>query len=133
VLRGPNHCSHCLCAPCVVDMPPDFLKGSCDAHPANAEKRHRLYRMFWRLLNDLCVWQDPEYLRRKERRTVRDDRRDILPPCIIQVILHNTCTCIMLVHTNYNLLIYTQEVRNRYPSHDGEYRDYMSTFDAERL
>ena len=44
MLRGENHCPHCLCAPCVIALPPDFLKGSCDAHPANAEKRHRLYR-----------------------------------------------------------------------------------------
>ena len=85
MLRGENHCPHCLCAPCVIALPPDFLKGSCDAHPANAEKRHRLYRMFWGLLTELCFFKDPEYLRGKERRTVRDDRREILPTCVIQV------------------------------------------------
>ena len=62
------------------------LKGSCDAHPANAEKCHGLYR---KLLNDLGVWRDPEYLRRKERRTVRDDRRDVLPACVLKVQYNN--------------------------------------------
>ena len=85
MLRGENHCPHCLCAPCVIDVPPDFPKGSCDAHPANAEKRHRLYRMFWGLVTELCLFKDPEYLCRKERKTVRDDRREILPTCVIQV------------------------------------------------
>ena len=61
-LRGEGHCPHCLCSPCAIILPPDFLIGSCDAHPANAEKRHDLYRKFWRLLNDLGVWRDPEYL-----------------------------------------------------------------------
>lgn len=66
-------------------MPPEFLEGSCDAHPANDEKRHRLYRLFWCLLTDMCFFRDPEYLRRKEGRTVRDDRREILPMCIVEV------------------------------------------------
>ena len=43
-----NHCPHCFCAPCVT---PTFLQGLCDPHPANAEKRHRLYKLFWR-----CRW-----------------------------------------------------------------------------
>ena len=82
VLRGENHC---LCTLCVIALPPEFLKGSCDPHLANAEKRHRLYHLFCRMLSDICVWRDPEYLQRKEERTVRDDRRDIHPPCVIQV------------------------------------------------
>ena len=86
VLRGENHCPHCLCVPCVNTLPPDFLKGSCDPHLANAEKRHRLYNLFWWILSDIGVWRDPEYLQRKEERTVRDDCRDIHPPYVIQVI-----------------------------------------------
>ena len=82
VLRGNDHCEFCLCAPCVIQLPPDFLNGSASPHPANSEKRHMLYRKFWRLLKDRCVWQDAEYLRRKEGRTVRDDRRDIMPTCV---------------------------------------------------
>ncbi len=85
VHRGLNHCPHCFCAPCVVQQPPTFLQGSCDPHPANAEKRHRLYKLFWRCLNTLGVWQDEEYLTTKELRTARDDRRDIMPRCVIEV------------------------------------------------
>ncbi len=47
------------------------------------QKRHRLYRMFWRLLSDLRVWVDDEYLERKEHRTVIQDRREITPKCVI--------------------------------------------------
>ena len=85
ILRRQNHCPHCLCGPCVIELPPDFLRGACGPHPANAEKRHRLYQMFWGLLQDLGVWRDEEYLRRKETRTVRDDKRDIMPACVLTV------------------------------------------------
>ena len=36
-------------------------------------------------MKDLGVWDDEEYLQRKEARTVRDDRHDIIPKCIITV------------------------------------------------
>jgi hypothetical protein len=64
-------------------LPPDFLRGACGPHPANDEKRYRLYKAFWRLL--LGIFQDEEYLLRKERRTVRADKRDIIPKCVITV------------------------------------------------
>ena len=36
------------------------------------------------------LWQNEEYLGRKELRTARDDRREIMPDCVIRVIyLHN--------------------------------------------
>ena len=35
ILRGRNSCQHCLCSPCVISLPPDFLRG---AYPANDEK-----------------------------------------------------------------------------------------------
>ena len=89
LLRGHNHCQHCLCSPCVIALPPDFLRGSCGPHPANDGKRHRLYRMFWGLLNTLGVWKDEEYLQRKKTQTVRDDKRDIIPKCIITVSVNN--------------------------------------------
>ena len=31
----------------------------------------------------LEMWNDEEYLQRKEERTLRDDKRDIIPNCII--------------------------------------------------
>ena len=85
ILRRQNHCPYCFCGPCVIELPPDFLRGSCSPHPANAGKRDRLYQMFWRLLRDLGLWQDQQYLRQKEARTVRDDRRDIMPECVLTV------------------------------------------------
>ena len=85
ILRGHNHCSYCLCSPCVIALPPDFLRGSCSPHPANCEKRYTLYRKFWGLLNDLEVWKDEEYLSKKENRTARHDKQDIMPLCVIKV------------------------------------------------
>ena len=38
----------------MIEQPPDFLVGSCGPHPANDNKRHRLYRMFWRLHSHLA-------------------------------------------------------------------------------
>ena len=85
VLRGANYCVYCLCSPCIVTKPPIFLRGACDPHPANAEKRYMLYRKFWRCLNAIGVWQNEEYLTRKELRTTRGDKRDIMPDCVIKV------------------------------------------------
>ena len=126
VHRGANYCRDCLCSPCIIQCPPDYLWGSCGPHPANAEKRHTLYRKFWRSLKALGVWHDEDYLRRKEARTVRDDRRDIMPDCVIEV--HTLYPHTTTVYLLYFCLL--QEIRRRYPSHDGEYRDYLSTFDA---
>ena len=66
VLHEVDYCSYCLCHPCVNVIPLDFLVGTCGPHPANDEKSHRLYRKFWKLLLDLGVWNDEDYLRRKE-------------------------------------------------------------------
>ena len=92
-LNGPNRCPHCLCTPCIIDMPPEYLRGSASPHDANDEKRYMLYRKFWRTLKTLGLWQAEEYLSRKELRTVRDDRRDIIPDCVIRVcMIHVTCS-----------------------------------------
>ncbi len=74
----------------MIALPPDFLCGACGPHPANDEKRYRLYQSFWGLLNTLGVWRDEEYLQRKEQRTVREDKRDIIPKCVVTV--SNDCT-----------------------------------------
>ena len=89
-LRGEDYCQHCLCSPCLVTSPPDYLRGRCNAHPANNEKRHRLYRLFWKTLRDVGVWKDEEYLLRKETRTSRYDKREIIPSCIIEVKKNNS-------------------------------------------
>ena len=36
-----------------------------------------------RTLKNLNLWIDEEYLQRKEERTVRDHKRDVIPNCII--------------------------------------------------
>ena len=117
LLRGNNHCPDCLCNPCVIANPPDFLRGSCSPHPANDGKRYRLYRFFWSLLRDLGIWSDKEYLQRKQERTVRDDHRDIMPKCIIKVI-HSAFIYSIIM---YILLIAGSEIK--VPSHNGQYRD----------
>ena len=85
-LRGQGFCRCCLCSPCVIVLPPDFLRGSCSPHPANDEKRYVLYRKIWGLLNDVGLWKDDDYLSRKEEKTARDDKRDVMPDCVIKVI-----------------------------------------------
>ena len=35
------------------------------------------------------MWNDQEYIQRKEERTVRDDRRDIILVCVLKVNVHN--------------------------------------------
>ena len=69
----------------MIALPPDWLRGQCDPHDANAEKRYWFYRKFWGLLRDLGLWDDPEYVRRKEWRTARDDRREKMANCVIIV------------------------------------------------
>ena len=91
LLRGPHHCKYCLCAPCIILQPPVFLRGSCDPHPANSEKRHMLYKKFWRCLSTLGVWKDEGYLQHKETRTAREDKRDIMLKCIVDKLLFLLC------------------------------------------
>ena len=81
---GSQPCTNCFCDPCVVLMAPDFLWGFCSPHPANNEKHYRLYRLFWRKLKDLGLWKDEEYLATKETKTVRHDKRDIIPACVVK-------------------------------------------------
>ena len=82
-----------------------------------------LYRKFWRCLKTLGVWRDEDYLSRKETRTARDDKREIMPDCVIEVRITH------FINTHFSSIL-SQEIRRRYPSEDGNYRDYMSTFDA---
>ena len=43
---------------------------------------HRVFH-FWRLLCDVGLWNDEEYLSHKEQRTDRSDKRDIMPDCVL--------------------------------------------------
>ena len=79
-----NFCPHCFFAPCVLQTPPDFLRGSSDASFRNRQHRYRLYRGFWRLFKDLWLWRDDRYLEVKRRLTSEDDPRERLPLCVVQ-------------------------------------------------
>ena len=84
-LEDCNTCCHCLCKPCIIELPPNFLVGSGPPHLRNQEKRFKLYRQFWKLLGSLGLWQDERYLDRKREKTITSDRREIIPSCIVSV------------------------------------------------
>lgn len=82
---GLGGCPHCLCNPCVVSMPPDFLVGRGPPHLRNVEKRYTLYRKFWRMFTDIQLWGHPVYLSKKQAITSILDQREILPKCVVKV------------------------------------------------
>ena len=84
-LEDHDTCRQCLCKPCIIELPPDFLVGRGPPHIRNQEKRYKLYRKFWSLLGSLGFWRDQRYLDRKRERTVIDDKREIIPACIVSV------------------------------------------------
>ena len=53
---GLGGCLYCLCKPCVISMPPEFLVGREPPHLRNVEKRYNLYRNFWSCGDILCTW-----------------------------------------------------------------------------
>ena len=92
-----EHCLYCLCCPCVIALPPHFLVGSAEASLGNTTKRFNMYRKFWSLLKTLGLWNCEVYLMRKSARTSRDDPREIIPQCIVQV--QFTESTIEFIHT----------------------------------
>jgi len=58
-----------------------------------------LYNIFWQCLNslDLDVWKNEDYLKRKEARNVREDKKDIIPDCILTVHLYSRSKCMHLI------------------------------------
>ena len=60
---SPEHppCPHCLCGPCIVQQPPDFLTGMVVPCAGNNRKRYQLYRLLGGLLDHLGFWQHPTY------------------------------------------------------------------------
>ena len=96
-----NFCPQCFMCPCVVLKPPDFLRGSSDAHIRNRQHRFRLYRGFWKMLKDLCVWNDNRYLERKKRVTQEHDQREIMPSCVVDV-------CVLYYNTTVHVHVYNK-------------------------
>ena len=90
-LGGDDVCPHCRLSPCIITRPPNWLRGSSQASLANQTKRYPLYKKFWTLLGQLGVWNDPHYLALKATKTRINDRRDVMPLCIVNV-SNNTCS-----------------------------------------
>ena len=84
-LQGEGHCIHCLFLPCIVSRPPSFVTGQSGPHARNNQHRYRLYRCFWKVLKELGLWRNPQYLSRKCRVTHEDDPREIIPLCVVNV------------------------------------------------
>ena len=98
---GLGGCPHCLCNPCVVSLPSDFLVGRGPPHLRNVEKRYTLYRKLWRMFTDMRLWGHPVYLSRKQAITSILDQREILPKCVVKV----TCYIQSLTfHCTYNFI-----------------------------
>jgi len=123
-----THCPHCLCTPCVVAQPPDFLVGSSAASLNNVSKRYSLYRKFWGLLRQLGVWEHPTYLERKGRHTHVDNKRDVMPDCLTKVCRPYMYACLELTKCYF---LYIQEIRRRFPNPEGiPYTDFQGSFMA---
>ena len=105
---GLGGCPHCLCDPCVISLPPDFLVGRGSPHLRNVEKRYTLYRKFWRMFTDMKLWGHPVYLRRKQAITSLLDQREILPKCVVKV----KCYVKLLISHCINVMKF-QDIRER--------------------
>ena len=84
-LDGSNACPHCHLSPCVVQRPPSWLRGSAAEGLSNIPKRYKLYNKFWTLLKQLGVWSHPEYLTYKATKASVNDKRDVMPECVLKV------------------------------------------------
>ena len=85
ILRGEDFCPHCFFVPCIIFRPQIIFVGCVVPILQTMKKDITSIKKFWRTLKELNLWNHEEYLQRKEERTVRDDKRDIIPNCIITV------------------------------------------------
>ena len=74
-LGGDGHCPHCLIAPCIVTVPPDFVTGQCGPHIRNTTHCHRLYKQFWKALKELGLWNDDRYSQEERGDTLQTQER----------------------------------------------------------
>ncbi len=70
--EGDDMCQHCRLSPCVINRPPNWLRGSAGPHIRNLSKRCPVYKRFRTLLGRLGV-------------QVTTDGRDVLPLCVVTV------------------------------------------------
>ena len=102
---GDSSCPHCLCTPCIIQQPPEFLVGSSAPYEGNSVYRFRLYRRFWRLFQNIGLWRHEVYLRRKEIRTAREDPREILPLCVVKVSIYNIVHGVCRISYNFDIFL----------------------------
>ena len=77
-------CNFCLQGPCIATS---LFKpqGRGSARIINQTKRRKDYKWYWRTLKDCGLWDDPQYLERKEDLgCLIDDVREVMPHCIIK-------------------------------------------------
>ncbi len=82
---GANYCLSCLCSPCILVKPPDFLRGSRDPHPVPMQRRGTCsIHKFWGASTLLVygglgnIWGG-----KRQGKWGIDDRRGVMPDCII--------------------------------------------------
>ena len=102
VLNGDGHCECCFFAPCITLRPPEFLQGQSGPHVRNDRHRYRLYKQFWRTLNDLGLWKDEQYLLRKQAITLLADQREKMPTCVVRVSKQACDSLYMYIHVLYH-------------------------------
>ena len=89
-----NVCVHCFCDPCVTINPQAWLGNGQNPHPRNSEIRKRIYKKFWKLMNDRNAFSCPHYIQKKSRMLARvqvDEyvvtvAREIMPDCVLSVV-----------------------------------------------
>jgi len=89
-----NVCVHCFCDPCVTGNPQAWLGNGQNPHPRNSGIRKRIYKKFWKLMNDRNAFSCPHYIQKKSRMLARDQvdeyvvtvAREIMPDCVLSVV-----------------------------------------------
>lgn len=89
-----NVCVHCFCDPCVTGNPQAWLGNGQNPHPRNSGIRKRIYKKFWKLMNDRNAFSCPHYIQKKSRMLARDEvdeyvvtvAREIMPDCVLSVV-----------------------------------------------
>ena len=90
-----NVCAHCFCGPCVTGNPQAWLGNGQNSHPRNSGIRKKIYKKFWKLMNDRNAFSCPHYIQKKSWMLARDQvdeyvimtvAREIIPDCVLSVV-----------------------------------------------
>ena len=126
VLRGPDHCHHCLCTPCVIQLPPDFSVGQLVLIRPMMRRGSGSTASFGRYWVTLgCGMMRSTCGGRREEPSFMIKGK--LCPNVL--LLKYTYTTVSTLHKS---LPFSTLARRSQPwCHDGNYRDYKSTFEAD--